>query len=101
VAKLFITEFAASGNSKSGAQIQVGQQPAIAAQVLTFDASASVQSAQFDDRTQFVRLHTDADCHIVFGLNPTTNTNHMPLLQDSTEYFGVTPGLKLAVIQGA
>jgi len=61
--------------------------------------SGSVQSAVFDERTRFVRLHCDADCHVVFGTDPTATTNHMPLLADSTEYFGVViSGLKLAVI---
>jgi hypothetical protein len=33
------------------------------------------------------------------GISPTATINHMPMLADSTEYFGVfQPGLKLAVI---
>lgn len=97
---LYITEFAASGNSKSGAQLQVGHQPAVAMQKLPF--STSTQSTLFDGRTRFVRLHTDADCHIIFGDNPTATTNHMPLPAGSTEYFGVWGenggSLKLAVV---
>lgn len=97
MASLYITEFQASGNSESGAQLQVSMQPAVAMQKLSF--STSTQSAEFDDRTLFIRLHTDADCHIVFGTNPTATTNHMSMLAGSTEYFGaITPGLKLAVI---
>jgi hypothetical protein len=66
-------------------------------QKLTF--TTSTQSAEFDPRTRFIRLHPDADCHVVFGINPTATINHMPMLADSTEYFGVfQPGLKLAVI---
>lgn len=96
MASLYITEFQASGNSKSGAQLQVGHQPAVAMQKLTF--STSTQSAVFEERTLFVRLHTDADCHVVFGADPTATTNHMPMLADSTEYFSITPSQKLAVI---
>jgi len=97
VASLYITEFQASGNAESGAQLQVGVQPAVAMQKVAF--TTSTQSAEFDDRTRFIRLHTDADCHVVFGTDPTATTNHMPLLADSTEYFGVViSGLKLAVI---
>lgn len=81
--------------------MQVAQQPAVAAQLLTFDASGSIQSAQFNDKTLFVRLHPTANCHIVFGVDPTTSTNHMPLTEGSVEYFGVSQGLRLAVIQGA
>ena len=97
MASLYITEFQASGNSESGAQLQVGVQPAIAMQKVTF--TTSTQSAEFDERTSFVRLHADADCHILFSPDPTATTNHMPMLADSTEYFGIVmPGLKLAVI---
>lgn len=96
MADLYITEFQASGNSVSGAQLQVGVQPAVAMQKVTF--SASTQSAAFDSRTVFLRLHPTADCHIIVGTDPTATTNHMPMLADSTEYFGVLPGMKLAVI---
>ncbi len=97
MASLYLTEFQASGNAESGAQLQVGVQPAVAMQKITF--TTSTQSAVFDERTRFVRLHCDADCHVVFGTDPTATTNHMPMLADSTEYFGVVQsGLKLAVI---
>lgn len=97
MASLYVTEFQASGNADSGAQLQVGVQPAVAVQKLTF--TTSTQSATFDPRTRFIRLHPDADCHVVFGTDPTATTNHMPMLAGSTEYFGVDmPGLKLAVI---
>ena len=36
MASLYITEFQASGNSESGAQLQVGMQPAVAMQKLSF-----------------------------------------------------------------
>lgn len=98
MAYLYVTEFRDSGNSNSGAQLQVGHQPAIAMQKITFDASASVQSAEFEPRTQFVRLHPTADCHVLFSPDPTATLNHMPLLADSTEYFSITAGGKLAVI---
>lgn len=97
MASLYLTEFQASGNAESGAQLQVGVQPAVAMQKVSF--TTSTQSAEFDERTRFIRLHADADCHVVFGFDPTATTNHMPMLADSTEYFGVfQPGLKLAVI---
>ena len=98
MASLYLTEFQASGNAESGAQLQVGVQPAVAMQKITF--AGSVQSSEFDERTRFIRLHCDADCHVVFGTNPTATTNHMPMLANSTEYFGVVQsGLKLAVIE--
>lgn len=99
MADLYITEFQASGNSVSGAQLQVGVQPAIAMQKVSF--TTSTQSVEFDPRTVFIRLHPTADCHIIVGTDPTATTNHMPMLADSTEYFGVLAGMKLAVISAA
>jgi hypothetical protein len=96
VADIYITEFQASGNSVSGAQLQVGVQPAVAMQKVSF--TTSTQSALFDARTVFIRLHPTADCHVIVGTSPTATTNHMPMLADSTEYFGVLAGMRLAVI---
>jgi len=59
VASLYITEFQASGNSESGAQLQVGMQPAVAMQKLSF--TTSTQSAEFDDRTKYSQCHGGAD----------------------------------------
>lgn len=97
MASLYITEFQASGNAESGAQLQVGVQPSVAMQKVVF--TTSTQSAVFDDRTCFVRLHADVDCHVIFGESPSATINHMPMLADSTEYFGVIQsGLRLAVV---
>ena len=57
MANLYITEFQASGNAESGAQLQVGVQPAVAMQKVSF--TTSTQSAEFDERTRFIRLHAD------------------------------------------
>lgn len=97
MSNLYITEFAASGNSISGAALPVGSMPPVADQAVVYTTS-SVQSAAFDDDTRFIRVHTDATCHVLFGDNPTALTTSMRLLVGSTEYFAVKPGQKLAVI---
>jgi len=94
---LYITEFEDSANSKSGAQIQVGTHPAVQMQKVPI-GSTSQTSVQFDDRTKFVRLHATAQCHLVFGTNPTATSNHMILQSGQTENFGVSMYQKLAVI---
>lgn len=94
---LYITEFAHSGNSNSGAVLQVASMPPLADQQVVFTTS-SVQSAAFNDNTRFIRVHTDATCHVAFGDNPTALTSSMRLLEGWTEYFAVKAGQKVAVI---
>lgn len=98
MAALYISEFMNSGNSKSGAQMQLGVQPAVALQKIDFSGGISVQSNAFNTKTYFVRLYTDADCHLDFGTSPTATVNHMFLPAGSVEYFGIREGDKLAVI---
>lgn len=97
MSNLYITEFAASGNSVSGAALPVGFVPPVADQVLVYTTS-SVQSAAFNANTKFIRVHADATCHVLFGDNPTAVLTSMRLLVGGTEYFAVKPGQKLAVI---
>jgi hypothetical protein len=97
MATLYITEFEASGNAISGAQLQVAYLPEVTTQKITFTTS-SVQSAALDTKTRFVRIHTTAACHVAVGTNPTATTDNMRMIADSVEYFGVRPGYKIAVI---
>lgn len=101
---LYITEFATfTLVGAPGGAGQIAEQPEIANQAITIGAS-SAQSAAFNSKTRFVRLHTDVICAIEFGTNPTavaaggTGTARMPANQ--TEYFGVPQGqsYKVAVI---
>ena len=101
MAKLYITEFTKAASSGDiGGLVPIAQFPSITTQVITHTGS-SVQSAGFDSNTRFIRLHTDGVCHIVAGDNPTATTSNMRMSADQTEYFGVRPGQKLAVIAGA
>lgn len=98
--KLYITEFdrLVTSTSTAGAP-QAAMKPAVASQALTLTGSTQ-QSAAFNAATRLVRLHAQVACHVAFGENPTATTNSMRLAEGQTEYFGVTPGHKLAVIQG-
>jgi hypothetical protein len=94
---LYITEFADSTNSRSGAELQIGKSPAVQMQKIPI-GSVSQASLPFDKRTKFVRLQTTKPCHVVFGSAPTATTNHMLLSGTEMEYFGVYQGQRLAVV---
>lgn len=94
---LYVTELAKSGNSESGAALPMAGLPAIVDQTVSFTTS-SVQSAVFDEDTTFIRVHTDATCFILVGTNPTATTGKLRMAANSTEYFAVLKGHRLAVI---
>jgi len=100
LATLTITEFGDSGTNRIPVGLPIAQLPAISTQQVTV-AGASAQSAAFSADTRFVRLRTDTACRIVAGDNPTATTSDLSLDANQAEYFGVTPGQKLAVIAGA
>jgi len=81
----------------SGGTLQVGQEPAVASQSVSITAG-SVPSAAFNVRTKHIRVHTDAQCSIEFGTTPTATTTTCVLSAQQTEYFGVVPLMKVAVI---
>lgn len=97
MATLYISEFNKSGKSLEGAQIDAATLPAIVHQTVAV-GGASVQSAAFAG--SYVRLVSDTACYVSVGTNPTASASTMRLLADSPEYFAVTPGHKIAVIQG-
>ncbi len=98
MAKLYITEFfsqGVDGGSKTPV-VPVPQMPPAAEQVVTF--TTTTQSAALNAATRFVRLIADADCHIAVGANPTATTSNLKLIAGAAEYFGVTPGHKIAAV---
>lgn len=95
MASLYITEFADIGAIKGPTPI--ADTPANTVQKVTIGGS-STQSSAFASNTRLVRLHTDAICSVLFGSNPTATASHSRMSADTTEYFAVTPGHKVAVI---
>lgn len=96
MAKLYITEFNDLALDPSGVRPQVPQMPPVAEQVVTF--TTTTQSAALNAATRFVRIIADADCHIAVGADPTATTSGMKLISGQAEYFGVTPGHKIAAV---
>lgn len=90
MAKLWITEFDALP------QKPLGKLPPVAAQVLTF--TTTTQSTALNVNTNFVRVISDADCHIAAAADPTATTSNMKIIAGSPEYFGVTAGHKIAAV---
>lgn len=64
--------------------------------------TSSAQSAAFGGDTFEIRVVSDTDCWINIGADPTaaaTTDNNLFLPANVVEYFHVSPGQKLAVIQ--
>ena len=63
--------------------------------------TTSTQSSALGGTNQsfIVRLIATTDCHILIGKNPTATTTNTFLASKQYEYFAVTPGEKIAVVQ--
>jgi hypothetical protein len=97
MASLYIEEFESSGIARAGQSLPAGLQPGLASQKVAIGGT-STQSAAFNTRTRFVRLHTDAICSVEFGASPTADNTNMRMGEGQTEYFSVNGGDKVAVI---
>ena len=96
MAVLYVSEYAQLANA-NGQVVAAGQEPARVEQSLAI-SGASNPSAAFGASTQFVRLHTDVICSVLFGAAPTAVTTAKRMAAGQTEFFGVVPGQKVAVI---
>jgi len=99
MAKVYIEEYKEMAKIQSSkADLAAPQEPSIVEQTPVAIGVGSAQSAAFNEQTRFVRIHTDAICSIKFGDNPTATADSKRLAANATEYFGVVPGQKVAVI---
>lgn len=96
MAVLYISEYQVMPIDGRGI-VPAGAEPAVATQTVAIGGS-STQSSAFNALTRFVRIHTDAICSIAFGANPTATTSTARMAANQTEFFGVVPGQKVAVI---
>ncbi len=67
-------------------------------QRLTIGGS-SAQSIAFSSSTGLIRLCPTVDCYVDIGSNPTATNGSIYLPAGSIEYFGCSPGEKVAVLQ--
>lgn len=79
--------------------VPVGEEPAIASQSLTISGSSGA-SAAFQQRTRFVRVHTDINCSLDWGTAPVAVAGSCDMVAGQTEYFGVVnaSNIKVAVV---
>ena len=96
MATLYVSEYAQVPYG-AGQPIMTGVEPATAEQTVSISGTSAASSA-FSPRTTFVRVHTDAICSILFGSSPTAVTTAKRMAANQTEFFGVIPGHKVAVI---
>lgn len=95
---LYVSEYAglATGPGRMN-QIPLVLEPAKVEQTVAI-GGASQPSAAFGADTIVIRVHTDAICSIVIGKAPVATLVSKRMAADQTEYFGVSPGDKIAVI---
>jgi len=98
MAILYVSEYdelALSG--QFGARVAAPQEPAIANQEIAV-AAGNAQSAAFNARARFVRVHSDVVCHVAFGADPNATTvgQRKRLAAGVSEFFGVVPAQKVA-----
>lgn len=97
---LDITEYAELSLAGRGHLVMAGREPSIINQQVSIGA-ASAQSSPMSDVTRFIRLHAEAPCRVSVGSNPVAAATSMRMGAGGTEYLGVSPGLKIAVIASA
>lgn len=105
MAKLFVSEFAGvtwGGNSTTTNQlIAAPNMPPMAEQAINIGMS-STRSAAFSAQTRFIQINCDAACCIAVG--PVTidaSASYHRMAADETRWYGVNPGLYIAVIQAS
>ena len=96
MAKIYITEHK-NPTFLLGAPLPVLMHPPLASQTVV-NTGATTQSSAFNTDTKIVCIHTDSVCSIEFGANPTATTSSRRLAANSTEFFEVAQGHKVAVI---
>lgn len=97
MATVDITEYQNVANDGVGNRVAAGVEPARVVQQVPI-SGVSAQSAAVNDATKFLRIHTDSTIRIAFGMSPVASATSQRMVANSTEYFGITPGVKVAVI---
>lgn len=96
-----ISEYDLLAMDNNMSRMLAGAEPRRAFQQVAIGAG-SVQSAAFGSSTRFIRLHADAVCRVEINDNPTAAAGtSMRMAAGQTEYFGVRPDHKIAVITSA
>ena len=70
-------------------------------QSVAFTGTSAAITNAFGAGVTVIRVVSTTDCFIKFGSAPTATTSDMPLIANVVEYFGASPGVKIAAIQKA
>lgn len=96
-----ISEYQFLAQDDNSVRAMTGKEPAQAYQELAI-GGGNTQSAVFGAGTKIIRVHVDAACRVAIGPNPVAAVGTaMRMAANSTEFFGVPPGMKLGVITSA
>ena len=96
-----ITEYDKLALDNLGARVAAGVEPSKSVQQIAVTGASAACAAAFDGNTKFVRVHTDVTIRIAFGAAPVAAATSQRMVAGATEYFGVTPGIKMAAITSA
>lgn len=80
-----------------GSSVQAGREPALSTDQVVIGAG-SLQSAPFPDNCALIRVHAAVTCRIAIGADPTAAATSPRMAAGQTEFFGVMPGHRIAVI---
>lgn len=97
MAFVYIREYLRQPKDGVGGALPAGMEPGIVTQKVAITIG-SVQSAPFDPKTTFVCVQTDAAMSYAFGVNPVATAADMRMPLDGTQFFGVRPGDRIAII---
>lgn len=98
MATLWIREYSSLAEAGNGGLVQVGQEPGVASQVVSFITSQS--SAAFNGATRYIAIYGSAAFHYRVSATPTAVTTDMKVPADTMLYIGVRPADKIAAIAG-
>jgi len=77
-----------------------GLRPGTIQKITMAGTAASIASSAFGSQTEYVRIASATDFHIIFGAAPTATANHILIPADQPEIFKVSPGEKVAALGG-
>jgi hypothetical protein len=77
-----------------------GLRPGTIQKITMAGTAASIASSAFGSQTEYVRVASSTDFHIIFGGSPTATASHIFIPADQPEIFKVSPGEKVAALGG-
>ena len=95
MSKAYISEYAAMPQQQGNLKM-ITPEPPVASQTVTF--TTSTQSAAFNTKTKWARIHVASIASYLVGANPTATTDNARMVAGQTEYIEVNAGDKIAFV---